>query len=543
MPLTDIQPDRILTASDLAAARAGCKWNQGAVDRVLRFASTLRNPMDPSQPYKPLRWQVERVIEPLFGWRRPDGRRRFTRLIVYIPKKNGKTSLVALLSLYMLLADGEPRPHCVAVSTTARNAGDIYDEGSHLLGLTAGGGNATAWCRYIDPLAYRMSLIVPSLGGIMRSMTSSADNAQGVKGSLVIIDEAHATLARTPALYESLRYAGSGRRQPLQTIISTAGDDRQSLPYQVYADAKRLLASPDDDSAVIDTETLVVIYEAKDQETYTPAELAAANPAVGEVLSLEQLVADYESARLRPYEWQAFRRYRLNIWTSRNTAWLQAEKWDALADPRHVAAMEGRPAYIGVDLSSVGDLTAACVCLPQYPSRYAGEVVPVCYRYHYWLPSGSLEDRGPRELDYLAMADAGHMTLIDGPQIDYGYIAEWIRSLPYEIVAIGFDPWHAKACADYLEDQDFPMYQVRQGWNLSETALRLESDIEAGSLVHDGNAVTSWCMGNAEVRRGPTGQIMVVKGSNLRRRIDGTVATLIARHLQMFHKTDEFVCG
>jgi len=535
MPLTDIQPERILTASDLAAARAGCRWNPSAVDRVRRFASTLRNPMDATLPYTPLRWQVQRVIEPLFGWRKPDGRRRFSRLVVYIPKKNGKTSLVALLALYMLLADGEPRPHCVAVSTTARNAGDIYDEASHLLGLTAGGGHATAWGRHVEPLAYRMSLAVPSIGGVMRSMTSSADNAQGVKGSLVIIDEAHATLARAPDLYDSLRYAGSGRKQPLQAIISTAGDDRQSLPYQVYADAKRLLTPPGGDgAAVIDTETLVVLYEAADQETYTPAELAAANPAVGEILSLDQLVSDYASARIRPYEWQAFRRYRLNIWTSRATTWLPAERWDALADPSLAATLDGAAAYVGVDLSAVGDLTAACVCLELPDGR-------TYYRTHYWLPSGSLDDRGPRELDYRAMADAGYLTLIDGPQIDYRHVAEWIRSLPYPVVGVGFDPWRAQACGDYLEGVGFTVYKVRQGWNLSETALRLESDLLAGSLAHDGNPVTSWCFGNAEIRRGPTGQVMVVKGSNLRRRIDGVVATLIARHLHMFMPADTWV--
>jgi len=107
----------IVTASDVAAVEAGYGWDPAAVDHVLRFAGTLRDPMNADKPYRLLAWQLHETRR-LFGWRRPNGRRRFTRLNVWIPKKNGKTSWLAFLALVMLLVDKEKRPGCYVASAT-----------------------------------------------------------------------------------------------------------------------------------------------------------------------------------------------------------------------------------------------------------------------------------------------------------------------------------------------------------------------------------------------------------------------------------------
>jgi len=535
MSMIDVPADRIITTSDLAAARAGYKWSPSAIDHANRFAATLRNPMDASQIYRPLTWQSRLLLEPLFGWRRPDGRRRFNRIILFVPKKNGKTSLMSFLGNYMLLADGEQRPGVKAVSTTSDNSEDIYEEAKCMLGEIGPHETQfrTAWLKICEPLDYRKTMRRLIGGGEFECLSSSASNAQGVKGSFVLIDEAHVTLAKHPKLYGSLRYAGSGRKNPIVAIVSTAGDDRQSRPYKIYSDAKKIIAGE-----IEDLHTLAVVIEAKSQEHYTTDELAAANPGVGEVLDIEQLVDDYNTAIVRPDEWADFQRYRLGIWTKRSTAWLDAAKWAACTDrtitPQSLA---GSSAFVGVDLSNVKDLTAACVAVVMVDGR-------TWYFHHYWLPRDGIEKRCLREIDYLAAEAAGEITLIDGPQIDYSFVAAWIEKLSewLSIQAVGFDPNRASEIGQYLEKKGFVVVRVKQGWNLSETAQRYAADIDAGLTVHDGNRLTAWCVGNAEVRTGPTGQLMIVKPIEAQKRIDGVIAGNIAKHLLMFTPTGTFFC-
>ena len=119
--LTDPPADQIRTRSDVAAVAAGCRWSRLAIARKLRFARSLRDPRDRTRPYRLLTWQRE-LLYKLEGWRRPDGRRRFTQLHVWIPKKNGKTSFLAELNLDGLLNDREPQPGCYVVATSANQS-------------------------------------------------------------------------------------------------------------------------------------------------------------------------------------------------------------------------------------------------------------------------------------------------------------------------------------------------------------------------------------------------------------------------------------
>lgn len=53
-------------------------------------------------------WQRDDIIRPLFGWKRPDGTRRYRHALIELPRKNRKSSLASTLALYLLAADNEP---------------------------------------------------------------------------------------------------------------------------------------------------------------------------------------------------------------------------------------------------------------------------------------------------------------------------------------------------------------------------------------------------------------------------------------------------
>jgi phage terminase large subunit-like protein len=377
----------------------GFGWKGAAVQHVLDFAATLRDPMDPAKPYRLLAWQ-EAVARRLYGWRRPDGRRRFSRLSLWVPKKNGKSSFLSFLGLAFLLADGERRPGCFVLSTNGERSAELYEEAGNMIA-------GTPWQRMVEATDYRHEFFCRANGGKFHAVTADSDGAQGLRGSFIVVDEAHAILRKRPRLYATLRYSGSGRRQPVTAVCSTAGDNRQALPYKLYRRARQIL-----DSEIIDLETLPVIYEAQDKEDYTDAELIAANPAIGEILELDQLKRDYDEARSTGYGLEDFQRYRLNVWTRRASAWLDVNKWNACRDESlTLAGLAGRDCYIGVDLSGELDLTAACAVVPL-------DERAVAFLPHFWLPASGIEDRCIREMDYKAAEAAGAITLVPGPRID-----------------------------------------------------------------------------------------------------------------------------
>ena len=534
-PLSAVPAEYIVTASDREAIRQGYGWSPAAVEHVYRFSRSLRDPNDPSRPYRLLPWQSRETAR-LFGWRRSgDRRRRFTRLNCWIPKKNGKSSWLAFLALYFLVADGERRPGVYIASGTAELAAELYREAK---AMTRG----TAWrgrLRFTDfqklvRVETRHGRPLASEGGRFQSIACSAEGSEGLKGSFVCIDEIHATLKREPELYGALRFAGSGRRQPMVATISTAGDDQQSLPYEIYQDAKRIL-----DGSAIDLETLAIVYELDDRDEYSLDEMVTVNPGIGHVLTAEQLAADYAAAKAKPHEWEAFLRYRLNVWTAKARGWLNVNDYLACRSPLRLGDLAGRTAYLGVDLSGHLDLTAACAVVPLADGR-------VAYWPHYWLPEAEADARAALEMDYRSAAEAGHMTLCETPTVDYGQVGRWILSLRDEhglkLGGVGFDPWKARELAAGLEALGLTCWQIKQGWAMSEPSLAYEADLKTRRAIVTGNPVEAWCVANSKARRDGNGKLRPVKLQQ-NKRIDGLIAAIMGRQLAMFETAVEYKCA
>jgi phage terminase large subunit-like protein len=541
MDLVPVPPEFLRTRSDEQAVELGYLWSWGPVNRVLKFASTLRDPVDPAKPYRLQPWQLD-IVQRLFGWRRPNRRRRFNRVDLWIPKKNGKTSFIAFLLLNGFLNDGELKPVCAGTSITGERANEFYTEGKALLGYNPlSRASETAWCRWIDFQDYRHKMLIPALPGWeLYALPCSASGAEGIKGSTVAIDEIHVALTLNPKLYGTFRYAGSGRRQPIIITASTAGDNVKGRAYEIYADSKKILQGN-----LIDLHTLPVIYEAPPKEEgqrFTAEELAAANPGVGHVLELEQLLDDYKSARPRPREHTEFLRYRANVWTKKSSGWLDAVKWMSFGVRLEdmLPRLAGKRCVVGIDAASRRDLFAAAAVV---------ELERDCYFVwpHFWLPREGIEDRCEREMDYLAADKSGDMALLDGSYIDASHVGGWIKRLRDDrgltIPTLAFDPNKTAELAKDLQADGFDCVAVRQGYHLSEAALKFEACQVAKQIVHDGNGVMTWCVQNVEVRKDLNGKIMPIKPPDDTQRIDGVIAAVIALHVLMFTDSSEFVCG
>lgn len=148
--------------------------------------------------------------------------------------------------------------------------------------------------------------------------------------------------------------------QPLFFLITTAGNDTNSICYEVHQKARDIL-----EGRKIDPTFYPGIYGAEQDEDWSdPKVWNKANPSLGITVGIDKVEAAYESARQNPGEENSFRQLRLNQWVKQAVRWMPMDKWDACNFPVDVKALEGRVCYGGLDLSSSTDLTSFVLVFP-----------------------------------------------------------------------------------------------------------------------------------------------------------------------------------
>ena len=113
----EIPAKYIKTKADELSLRQGCYFDQQAADRIIAFAEKYFNPQFIQGDFKLLEWQKDWLAN-LYGWKLPDGRRRYRKALLTVAKKNGKSLLCAIVALYESLAAGNKSPLVVSCSTT-----------------------------------------------------------------------------------------------------------------------------------------------------------------------------------------------------------------------------------------------------------------------------------------------------------------------------------------------------------------------------------------------------------------------------------------
>lgn len=509
----------IVGPNDRAAVQEGCYFDIQAAERVRSFFALLRHGTGKfrGQPFDLLDWQWRDVIGPLFGWKRPDGTRRFRRAFVSCAKKNGKSTLTAGLALYLLLADNEPTPEVYSFASEREQAGIIYREAEKMIDVTPG----LASLVRTRPSTKR--IISQSDRGFFASMSAEASSKEGLNASGIIVDELHAQGGRE--LWNALIYAGEAREQPLLVAITTAGDgaEPEHVARTEYEYAKRVQSGD-----VEDTSYLTAIYEADEQDDWTdPKTWAKANPSLGVTVSTDGLRRAAEEANASPAAVNAFLRYRLNRWVSSASAWLSPDLLDALPSEYDLAELEGRSCYVGIDLSSTDDLTAVVQVFPPETEDGQFVIVPTFY-----LPEDNIDRLGKKHrVPYRAWQRAGQMRTTGGNVVCYDSIREHVNELhqTYPIQQLGIDRlFQGQALESDLIDDGLDVLPVGQGWRSQARPLaELERLIRARRVNFGGHPVMRWNLGNVACKADDAGNLSLSKRLS-RSKVDGVAALLSA---------------
>lgn len=462
------------------------------------------------KPFDILDWQWESIILPLFGWYRADGRRRFQKVYIEIPKKNGKSTILAGLALYLLVADGEQGAEVYTAAADRDQASIIFNESANMV-------RSSALANHLMVIDSRKQIAFPKTKSTYKALSAEVPTKEGLNASAILFDELHAQQNRD--LWDTLRYSTRSRRQPLHISITTAGYDRHSICWEQHEYARKVLSGE-----ILDTAFLPVIYAADEGDDWRkPATWRKANPSLGVTLQEETLAADCQEAIDSPAKENQFRRYTLNQWTEQQTRWLTMAKWDACAGTVDVAALRGCKCFAGLDLSTRVDLTALSLVFPWADGSYV--ILP-----YFWAPTECARERSRRDkVPYDLWAKQGIIELTEGNVVDYDVIRRRINELgeQYRITEVACDPWNAQHIMTQLTSDGFTVIEFRQGYkSMNLPTKELEKLVLSRKIAHLGNPVLRWMAGNVSVTQDPTGSLKPDKEKSTEK-IDGIVATIM----------------
>ncbi|WP_050464390.1 terminase large subunit [Herbaspirillum autotrophicum] len=459
------------------------------------------------QPLVLSEWQSEKIIKPLFGWKRADGTRRYRTAYIQIPRKAGKSTLSAGIALYCLLADGEAGAEVYSAAADREQAAIVFEMAQQMADAS-------------PPLrsrvrSYKRSIVVQSTASSYKVLSADAYTKHGLNASCIIFDELHAQPNRE--LWDVLTTSTGARRQPLTVAITTAGYDRHSICYELYSHACKVR-----DGILIDDSFLPVVYEAeKDDDWQKPETWYKAHPGLGTSVREEYLAAECLKAKQMPAYENTFRRLMLNQWTEQATRWLAMDAWDKCAGD--LPDLTGMSCYAGLDLSTTTDISALVLAF--------GIGAKVHLLPFFFVPEDGVKKRSERDrVPYDLWIKQGHIIATPGAVIDYDYIRAKLNELAeqYQIKEVAIDRWNAAQLSTQLTGDGFEMIGFGQGFaSMSSPTKELEKRVLAAEVNHGGNPVLRWMASNVAVEMDAAGNTKPSKAKSTER-IDGIVAAIMA---------------
>jgi len=429
----------------------------------------------------------------IFGWvHKGTGMRRFEKAFTQMARKNGKSTLMSGIALYLMAGDLEEEPQVYCAAVDKQQARIIYRAAKAM------GQKSPDIRKRLKIRDYEIGHI--SRGGQLRALSKDTKNKDGLNPSGAILDEYHAH--PTSEIYDLLSSAWGQRSQAIMLIITTAGLEAENNPcHREYLYCKQIL------KGVIKNERYFVMIRELDAEDdeHDPKVWIKANPLrAGTAEGLARLKAQHEEAfgSKDPAKIRTFRVKILNIWTTATANSFMGEymsEWDKLAvTPEEFHRLtNGLKCIVGIDLSKKIDLTGDGFVF------WLPKVEKVAVTAHGFMPAEAIgrHERTDR-VPYRDWAAGGWITITEGDVTDYDAILTHSHDVELErgwnIHEIAFDPYNATHLANQMQADGYTTVEIRQGVRtLSEPTKLFREMVATGKVIHDGSPVLKWCLANA----------------------------------------------
>jgi phage terminase large subunit-like protein len=457
-------------------------------------------------------WQ-KFILWCVFGWRRRDNMtRRFRKAFVSVARKNGKSTLCAALGLLLTMFDDplEGGAEVYVVATKEDQARIIHEEAKRMVRRSL---DLSREARVLTK-----AITVTRNDGTFRPLGSDSDQS-GFNPHGVIKDELHAWRDRHRNLHDEMSTGGASRTQPLEVIITTAGDDTSNIWMEELEYATRVVESVETGDVVSDVLFSYIACLDADDDPYDETTWIKANPNLGVSVSEQYLKEQAAEAKAKPTAHNAFMRYHCNLKTTSHERAILPELWHACAVDD---MMHGDLAFGAVDLGRCDDWAAIAIV------SQSGDEVRV------WAESYTCEDRS-RELATSEVAgwiDGGWLIEHAGNAVDFTAIEDRIVQISRggtRIMNWAVDPTFAGQLGQRLVNvwglEVYEFAQTSRSYN--EPIRQFLRRLKARQVRHGRNPCLDWQARNVTIRRDSRDLWMPDKGTGWQK-IDAMVAVLMA---------------
>jgi phage terminase large subunit-like protein len=492
-------------------------FDQQRANEHIEFLQLLRLTGDfYGKPFELLPWQRE-IIANVYGTLTDDGRRQYKYAYLELPKKNGKTELIAGMAIDHCLNDG-PSAQIYCCAAEREQASLVYVAAKQKIEQDE---YLESVFRVVDS---KKEIHNIETGTFIKVLSAEAYSKHGLNPTVIIFDELHALQKRD--LWDVMTFgSGAARKEQLIWIITTAGDDpdRKSVGWEQHEYARKVR-----DAEIIDPSWYVKIYGYEGDDIYDEANWYAANPSLGITINIENVRAEALAAQNSESAERLFRWLRLNQWiATKRIGWLPVTLWDKTEAEWTRDSLRGRECYMGIDLSSTTDLTATALLFPprgDEPWRFVLDA---------WIPDANMREREDRDhVPFAEWVRNGFVRATPGECVDYSILAAHIERTmrEYEVLYLCADKWRIEHLAAFMSDEiaSSKIITIPQNIeNLSPAMKELERLMYAGEIEHEHNPCGRWAFGNVRVAMDGNENIKPHKGRSIDR-IDPIMALIDA---------------
>lgn len=496
-----------------------------AVDRVVNFISHLKlfTGEFAGKSFAIQPWQMNILVN-TFGWKWKSNNLRVTRnLYLEVARKNSKSTTIAAILLYMMIADGENNASVILAANSAKQASLCFEICSNL--LKSIDPNDKYFKRYRDTIKFDRTV------SKIKVLAADASKMDGENCHAFLTDELHE--APDGTVYNVLETSMGSRQQPLACVATTAGFNLSSFCYEMRKNNIEVI------SGIKEDETLqAFIYTLdKDDDWKDESTWIKSNPNLDVSVKRDFIKSQINKALNNQALEISIRTKLTNVWLASENTWIHPKYiYDAMKEI-NINDFNGYYCNMGIDLASTCDITALSAMIELDGTYY--------FKNWYFLPESALEESANAE-KYKLWVNKGYLNITPGNVTDYDFVLNKMMEVNRISIAqkISVDKWNATQFLIQASEQGLPIEEFPQTIQfLNRPTKEFERLIMSGKVVIDKNPITTWMFDNVALKSDWNENVRPVKGGTVNGKIDGIMAMLnaLGGYLQDQHFDNEII--
>lgn len=469
-------------------------------------------------------WEIF-ILASIFGWvNRTTGKRRFRVADLFVPRKNAKSTLAAVIGLYMLALDGEFGAEVYSGATSQDQAMEVFKPSLLMARATP------EFRQHYGVTVNASNLSVTDTNSRYEPVIGKPGD--GASPSCAIVDEYHEH--KTPDLYDTMQTGMGARSQPLMLVITTAGTNVSGPCYMHQVELQKIL-----EGTIENDQRFGIIFTIDEGDDWTSEEsLIKANPNYGVSIDKEFLALQLRDAIANSRNQNTFKTKHLNVWCQAASPWVNLQNLQNCGDTSlTLESFAGEECVIGLDLASKKDIASKVnVFRREIEGKDHYFVISRSY-----IPAAALDN--PKNAHYLGWVHDGYLIETPGNMIDLEQIQDDILTdgQMVGIREVAKDPYGGQQLGANLANAGLLVVDIpQQVPYLSEPMKWIDALIDSEQFHHDGNPAFVWMMSNVEVKPGHNDSWFPRKQRE-ENKIDAAVALITAMNRAMISNNSQTI--